>query len=1043
MIATSEIRLNDSLLEGTIPNVTIEENLRAGGLIGVLTGADSYQLIDDAGGAVFLDGNQLRLTEGAVLDDAGMPILRVTLLAIGPLGPQEVTAVIEVLTGDVHEVLRGTPDGETLEPANPGRDFILPGGGDDTIQADGSDIIVLTGQRSDYQIDTVFIEGEAGGGYGGGGYGDGYGGTYETTITDLRAGAPDGIDLVKFGTLVTLRFSDGDYVEGDASLATTTAALTLDGRVLEEHKFIPENAAPGEIGQLGLRGQPGALPILTQVEVLAFIPGQTFPEEMDLDSSPFAIDEFGVLSLKEPLDAEAVELYSLRIFYTDAAGQSGFEVVRITPMNLDDAPELVAGPGVDRPYLIQNYTDLSSNLLLGTLGVDDQDGTTGEVTFVLGGADADKFFVENGDLFLLAGTPINTGAPIDFDLTVTVNDSALPGSGQTVDLDIKVSRPNPLDSIRWDYVAPSDIKVFIQPGGVAISEDSLLFETPPGFVSQSFSAQQIAAIQSAFGLFSAVANLQFTFVQTLAEADFAMIAAPTIAGALADWTIAGGTLTAGGEAVVLDGWGRFNMALLGSSSFAPGTESFFALIHEIGHGLGLAHPHDTGGGSVIMEEVLTDFGSLGAFNLNQAAFTIMSYNRGLAHGLMGTPGAADMGHAAAPGALDIAVLQEKYGANTSTGAGRNTYDLDTDMVRAIWDNNGLDRIRYLGTGNAIIDLNSATLDYSVTGGGAVSYVEGARGALTIAHGVLIEEAQGGRGEDFLLGNAANNKLIGGAGNDWLVGGAGNDTLESNAGVDRLEGGDGIDTASYQHSYWRVSVDLELGRGRFGQAEGDTYRGIENVIGSGFGDRIMGDAQDNLIRGLDGDDTLWGREGNDVLLGGAGADRLVGGAGVDRASYTGSASGVQVDLGLGLGMGGDAAGDQLLEIENLSGSAHNDALVGDAADNWLMGSGGDDFLWGARGTDRLSGGAGADTFVFDLGFDRDQITDFGAGDLILFTAALWNSLGIDSFADLLSDKARQIGARVELTLSETDVLQLDRVQLADLTPDRFDIWAVIS
>ena len=62
---------------------------------------------------------------------------------------------------------------------------------------------------------------------------------------------------------------------------------------------------------------------------------------------------------------------------------------------------------------------------------------------------------------------------------------------------------------------------------------------------------------------------------------------------------------------------------------------------------------------------------------------------------------------------------------------------------------------------------------------------------------------------------------------------------------------------------------------------------------------------------------------------------------------------------------------------------------------------------------------------------------------IYSIALFARAGGDALEHSEQDKARQIGARVELTLSETDVLQLDRIQLADLTPDRFDIWAVIS
>ncbi len=57
----------------------------------------------------------------------------------------------------------------------------------------------------------------------------------------------------------------------------------------------------------------------------------------------------------------------------------------------------------------------------------------------------------------------------------------------------------------------------------------------------------------------------------------------------------------------------------------------------------------------------------------------------------------------------------------------------------------------------------------------------------------------------------------------------------------------------------------------GDAAGDVYVGIEAVVGSAFGDVLIGDNGSNLIAGQDGNDFLDGYAGNDTLFGGAGAD----------------------------------------------------------------------------------------------------------------------------------------------------------------------------
>ncbi|MGO1081284.1 M10 family metallopeptidase C-terminal domain-containing protein, partial [Inquilinus sp. CA228] len=156
------------------------------------------------------------------------------------------------------------------------------------------------------------------------------------------------------------------------------------------------------------------------------------------------------------------------------------------------------------------------------------------------------------------------------------------------------------------------------------------------------------------------------------------------------------------------------------------------------------------------------------------------------------------------------------------------------------------------------------------------------------------------------------------------------------------------------------------------AQGDVLVAVENLSGSQGGDSLIGSAGANVLQGNAGDD---------VLRGGAGADRLDGGTGTDTASWFTGSAGVTVNLTTGLGSGGDAQGDTLLGIENLSGSQGNDSLVGSTGANVLQGWNGNDVLTGAGGKDTLTGGAGADGFVYGgaaespVGAGADRITDF--------------------------------------------------------------------
>jgi Ca2+-binding RTX toxin-like protein len=136
------------------------------------------------------------------------------------------------------------------------------------------------------------------------------------------------------------------------------------------------------------------------------------------------------------------------------------------------------------------------------------------------------------------------------------------------------------------------------------------------------------------------------------------------------------------------------------------------------------------------------------------------------------------------------------------------------------------------------------------------------------------------GNDRLFGEAGNDKLNGGLGDDTLDGGAGNDLLIGGAGADALIGGEGFDTASYASASTSVYVNLATNTGVYGDAQGDTFSGIDKVIGSNFTDWLIGDDSGVVLEGGAGFDLLIGGAGWDVLNGGADGDTLEGGRGLD-------------------------------------------------------------------------------------------------------------------------------------------------------------------
>jgi Ca2+-binding RTX toxin-like protein/uncharacterized protein YegL len=144
-------------------------------------------------------------------------------------------------------------------------------------------------------------------------------------------------------------------------------------------------------------------------------------------------------------------------------------------------------------------------------------------------------------------------------------------------------------------------------------------------------------------------------------------------------------------------------------------------------------------------------------------------------------------------------------------------------------------------------------------------------------------------------------------------------------------------------------------------------------GTGNGETVAGNEIDNELFGLDGDDVLEGRLGADILN---------GGEGTDTATYYRSAQAVTVNMGNGTGTGGEAQGDTLFSIENVTGSAHADILYGNGFANVLSGGGEADRLFGFTGMDVLSGDSGDDRL--DGGDDADVLIGGEGTDTAAYT-----------------------------------------------------------
>jgi len=584
---------------------------------------------------------------------------------------------------------------------------------------------------------------------------------------------------------------------------------------------------------------------------------------------------------------------------------------------------------------------------------------------------------------------------------------------------------------------------FAKAGEAFVSQDPAN-DALPTMVAAGFRDWEMRAFEMAMDKYEQVADLIYVEVFDKAKADFIFI---TYDGT-PDRGVLGRMSPPG---TTNEGQAEFNRNGPGwtEDQLKPGGFSFVTLIHELGHGHGLAHPHDNGGRSGELRGVepagATSVATytLGDYDLNQGVFTMMSYEDGWQTSPYGNAGTKDgFGYLSGLMGFDIAAIQDKYGVNEEWATGDNHYMLKDvnapgTMFESIWDAGGFDSIGYNGARDAVIDLRPASLKYEYGGGGWVSYAHGIYGGFTIANGVTIEVATGGSGNDKITGNDADNRLWGNGGNDVINGGLGDDLIVGGAGKDTLTGGAGNDIFGYMFA---SESPVGLNRDVITDfAEGDKI----DLTGAG-GRSFIGN---QLFTGSAGQVRVVNISGQTIVELDSNGDRLTD----FQLELTGDHLLDRLDF-VGLGGTPTEGADELFGTsgaDSMNGLGGNDTLFGFAGDDTLNGGAGDDVIVGGAGRDFLTGGAGSDRFVIEAvtdsrGAGRDKILDFtqgadkidlsavsmgnlnfigtarfsGNGDELRFTKTLTSAfIEADFDGDMVPDLQIEIAAPLTLTGSD--------------------------
>jgi len=810
------------------------------------------------------------------------------------------SAFSDTLNGDAaNNYLAGGAAGDVLDGSG-GSDFLNGQGGNDSLTGGaGSDTAQYSGARANY--DVQILAGNL------------------VTVTDLRAGAPDGADTLS--GVESLQFSDQTLV-----LALNENAVGTEGP--DTYQGGAGNDTYSGLGSRDIiRGGPGN-DLLIAGDGDDDVNGQDGADTIQggngndfMQGGPGDDRLDGGLGFGDAANyADATSAVSIDLRITSAqavGGNLGIDtLVQIESLRGSAFGDLLIGNELGN-YLVGNAGD---DTISGQAGDDNLEGGAGD-DLLEGGAGNDNAVYESAT----SGVAVNLALPGAQDV----------GGGRGFDTLVSIEGivgSNFNDTLTGDagtnfFEGHAGDDVIDGAGGF----DQAYYIRATGGVTIDLAVQSPQAIGAGQGTDTLIS------VESLRGSQFA----DTLSG---DGGV--NTLAGDGGNDLLDGRGGIDTAeyFSATSSVTVNLSISGAQLVSAEQGSDALLNFENVGGSAVFSDTLTGDGGPNTL-LGRGGDDILS-GLGGNDNLVGGLGADSL-----TGGDGSDVLQGEAGSDSIDGGA------------------GIDLVSFRSASESVkVDLSAQ---------GVQQHISTSEGDDTI---VNVEGAQGSDFNDTLSGDTNANSLFGFGGDDALSGGGGGDALAGMAGNDTLDGGAGFDFAFYSVSpAGGVHVDLTLsGPQDVGGGQGlDSLISVEGLFGTSFNDTFTGDGGANVLSGGNGDDVLRGGGGNDTLDGGVGSDTAqFSGASTAYAIDLKDDGSVTVQ---DLRQNTPDATDTLLNIENL---AFADSTVTSASlvtPRILIGGSGGAVLSGGIGADVITGGSGSDTV--SAGAGADKIEASGGNDVI--------------------------------------------------------------